>query len=59
MLPIPAPLQASFEGYLHAKEIPQASRPYYKKWLRFYLDFCRNYHAALSQRESVPLLGGL
>jgi len=55
MLPIPAPLQASFEGYLQAKEIPQAARPHYKKWLRFYLDFCQKYHAAPSQRGSLAL----
>jgi len=52
MLPIPAALQASFEAYLRTGEIPETARSYYKKWLRFYLDFCQKYHAAPSQRES-------
>jgi acyl-CoA hydrolase len=37
MLPIPAALQASFEAYLRAGEIPEAAHASYKKWLRFYL----------------------
>jgi len=48
MLPIPAALQASFEAYLGTGEIPETARAYYKKWLRFYLDCCRKYHAAPS-----------
>jgi integron integrase len=55
MLPIPAALQASFEAYLRTGEIPETARSYYKKWLRFYLDFCQKYHAAPSQRKSLPL----
>jgi hypothetical protein len=55
MLPIPAALQASFEAYLRAGKIPETAHAYYKKWLRFYLDFCRKYHAAPSRRESLPL----
>jgi hypothetical protein len=34
MLPIPAALQASFEAYLRAGEIPETARASYKKWLR-------------------------
>ena len=52
MLPIPAALLASFEAYLQTGEIPKTVRSYYKKWLRFYLDFCEKLHAAPSQRES-------
>jgi len=33
------------------------NRSYDNKWLRYYPDFFRKYHAALSLRESVPLLG--
>jgi hypothetical protein len=55
MLPIPAALQASFEAYLRAGKIPETAHAYYKKWLRFYLDFCRKYRAAPSRRESLPL----
>ena len=37
MLPIPVALQAGFEAYLRAGEIPETAHASYKKWLRFYL----------------------
>jgi hypothetical protein len=54
MLPIPAALQASFEAYLRTGEIPETARSYYKKWLRFYLDFCHKYHFSPTHKESLP-----
>ena len=42
MLAIPSALQEQFEEYLRNKPIPTSSQGAYKKWLRYYLDFCRN-----------------
>ena len=44
MLAIPSALQAQFEEYLRNKEIPNSLQGAYKKWLRYYLDFCQKYH---------------
>jgi len=37
---ISAKIQASNEVFLFDKEIPRMDHPFYKKWLRYYLDFC-------------------
>jgi len=41
MLAIPSALQAQFEEYLRNKAIPNSLQGAYKKWLRYYLDFCQ------------------
>jgi len=41
---IPSALQEQFEEYLRNKPIPNSSRGDYKKWLRYYLNFCRKYN---------------
>ena len=43
MLEIPAPLREQFEAYLRNKPVPNSWRGAYKKWLRYYLDFCSKY----------------
>jgi integron integrase len=53
MLPIPAPLQTRFEKFLDALDITANARVFYKKWLRFYLDFCRKYNAEPARKESL------
>ena len=53
MLPISAALQASFEAYVQTGQIPKTVRSYYKKWLRYYLDFCHKYGFPHAQRESL------
>jgi len=40
MLAIEAALTKKFEAILRDRKIPVKSRPYFMKWLRFYLDFC-------------------
>ena len=53
MLAIPSPIQKEFEKYLRNKAIPDKYHGEYKKWLRYYLDFCQKYHFAPGLRESL------
>jgi hypothetical protein len=41
---IPLLLQAGFETLLRKRSVPTNLQPPYKKWLHFYLDFCRKYN---------------
>ena len=44
MLAIPSVLQSRFEEHLRNKTIPDHLQWPYKKWLRYYLDYCEKYH---------------
>jgi integron integrase len=54
MLPIPPGLQAQFEEHLKKRSIPEGLRGVYRKWLRYYLDFCQKYHFPPANGESLP-----
>ncbi len=54
MLVIPAALQAQFEEHLRNRAVPNRLHGEYKKWLRYYLDFCVKYHFSPFQKESLP-----
>lgn len=54
MLAIPSTLQKQFEKYLISKAISNTSHGVYKKWLRYYLDFCRKYHFSPEHQTSLP-----
>ncbi len=54
MLAIPSAFQAQFEEYLRNKAVPTRLHGEYKKWLRYYLDFCDKYHFPSPRRESLP-----
>ena len=54
VLKIPSAIQTEFEACLRKKEVPQNLQVFYKKWLRYYLDFCRKYHFVHTQRDSLP-----
>lgn len=53
MLTIPRAVQAQFEECLRTKPIPQKTHGVYKKWLRYYLDFCKNYNFPDVERETL------
>ena len=36
------------------KGIPKSEPYYFRKWLRYYLDFCKKYHFPESKPESLP-----
>jgi hypothetical protein len=48
-------LLARFESTLNPKSVPNQSRNYYKKWLRYYLEICQKYHQPISTKESLQL----
>jgi len=54
MLTIPSALQARFQQWLRNKEIPKGKHGLYKKWFRYYLDFCQKYDFPEARRESLP-----
>jgi integron integrase len=54
MIQIPGPVLARFEACLTANLISERVWVHYKKWLRFYLDFCAKYqHDALKTSSLV------
>jgi hypothetical protein len=50
----PCCFQAQYIEYLRDKAIPDRLHGKYKKWLRYYLDFCRKYHFPSTRKESLP-----
>jgi len=54
MKQIPANIQARYESLLFEKTVPKIEHYYYKKWLRYYQDFCMKYHCESSSKESLP-----
>ena len=54
MLVIPTLLQARFEDCIRKKQVPNSLHGVYKKWLRYYLDFCRKYNFESTSKESLP-----
>ena len=54
MLKIPEGINSSFGSFLSKKDIPLASHNYYKKWLRFYLDYCNKYRFYFLSPSSLP-----
>jgi len=53
MLAIPSALQLKFEGHLRNMAIPDNLHGMYQKWLRYYLDFCHNYHFPPEHLQSL------
>jgi len=50
---IPLELLAQFDVIVRERKIPNSAHGLYKKWLRFYLDFCEKYHFPESRSESL------
>jgi len=53
MFVIPPDLLARFESTLTRNSVPNPLRNYYKKWLRYYLDFSQKYNHNISTKESL------
>jgi hypothetical protein len=58
MLAIPPDLARSFESLLANHGVPVPQRPYYLKWLRYYLDFCQKYSLSSTDRRSFAAFDG-
>lgn len=54
MISIPQNLYARFNALLLKRHIPVSLHNYYKKWLRYYLDYCHKYQFALLNPASLP-----
>ena len=54
MKQIPQSTKVRYDAQLFQHHIPKKLHPYYLKWLRFYLDFCRKYNFKESEKESLP-----
>ena len=54
MLKIPESVFAGFGSFLTEKNIPITSHNYYKKWLRYYLDYCHKYRFYSLNPASLP-----
>ena len=54
MLQTPPKIRTQFDTMLIEKNIPKSAHNDYRKWLRYYLDFCLKYHFDNSRKESLP-----
>ena len=55
MLPIPENVSAQFSQVLTQRAIHKSRHSYYKKWLRYFLDFCNKYQPAERKSKQVHL----
>ena len=53
MSDIPVQLKLRFDQLLVKKAVPFKYHNYYRKWLRYYLDFCRKYRFPEEKEESL------
>ncbi len=57
MQTIPADVIELYERKLSKARVPVSSRDFYKKWLRYFLDFCHKYGYDASDPESLAPFG--
>ena len=55
MLVVAKDLQTQYEKALDSASISRELRPHFRKWLRFYLDFCSKYGHSPGSKSSLPL----
>ena len=53
MLKIPSQIVSLYDELLAKTALPVRSHFLYKKWLRYYLDFCHKYHFEPSIRQNI------
>jgi hypothetical protein len=53
MIQVPEELWKKYNGLLERFEVPTEHHNFYRKWTRYYLDFCRKY---VSVRRSASTL---
>jgi integron integrase len=60
MVRIPEGLRVKYDVWLEGQAVPAEERAAYRKWLRFYLDFCRKYgHGYAADSSLAPFLAKL
>jgi hypothetical protein len=55
MLKLPDEIDCQFNSVLELGSYTEKSKHFYRKWLRFYWDFCKKYHHDPFQSSSLPL----
>ncbi len=55
MLPVPQNVLTQFNEVLQQRAIPESFRPHYRKWLRYFLDFCRKHPPPDAKPEQIRL----
>ncbi|MCP3892950.1 MAG: integron integrase, partial [Desulfobulbaceae bacterium] len=55
MIKIPQQIMQQFDIWLDRDKVPVDKHDFFKKWLRYYLDFCQKYEHAPQNIESLPL----
>ncbi|MEK7718552.1 MAG: hypothetical protein AAB347_02910 [Bacteroidota bacterium] len=58
MLTIPDNILTRFEAVLSKRTVAPAQRADYKKWLRYFLDFCAKYPVPAARSDLVRLFIG-
>ena len=53
MQPISQELNTLYNSLLVQKNIPEKQHFYYRKWLRYYIDFCQKYGFRQSDKKSL------
>ena len=53
MKDVPAEILFQFDAQLKREPIPERNHIFYRKWLRFYFDFCQKYHFDETDRASL------
>jgi integron integrase len=53
MEPIPAEIKIRYDAALVSEDVPLPAHYHYRKWLRYYLDYCLKYHYEISDKESL------
>lgn len=57
MIPVPAPTANQFDSFLVKHAVSENVRGYYRKWLRYFWDFCHKYQIdPLDQNSLSPFL---
>jgi molybdopterin-binding protein len=54
VLIVPADLAARYDSLLIGQDVPNALRPHFQKWVRFYWDFCHQYGFDPRDSQSLP-----
>jgi hypothetical protein len=55
MQPIPPHILAQFNNALHQQAVTESAHGHYRKWLRYFLDFRRNYSPSADTSEQLRL----
>jgi len=53
MKPIPAEIKILYDAALVREDVPLPAHFHYRKWLRYYLDYCLKYHYEILDKESL------